>query len=131
MIDREKVTKALEGIGIALDMDGHHNDAQAVRDALALLKEQEPRVMTLDEVLDAEDFLWAEIWTPGNRRWCLIYARINKSIYDDILMLHEDSGFGWTRLASNYNMNSGWRCWSDRPSEEQRKNTPWEGEDDG
>lgn len=90
--------------------------------------EQEPRVMTLDEVLNAEDFVWAEIWTPGDRRWCLIYARIKKSIYDDILMLHEDSGFRWTRLESNYNMKGGWRCWSARPTEEQRKNTPWEGE---
>jgi hypothetical protein len=101
-----------------------------LRDALALLKEQEARVLTLDEVLTAEDFVWAEIWTPGDRRWCLIYARITKSIYDDILMLHEDSGFRWTRLESNYNMKGGWRCWSARPTEEQRKNTPWEGESD-
>lgn len=107
------------------------DDGIALHDAINLLKAQEPRVLTLDEVLNAEDFVWAEIWTPGDRRWCLIYARINKSIYDDILMLHEDSGFRWTRLESNYNMKGGWRCWSARPTEEQRKNTPWEGEDDG
>jgi len=42
MPDREKILKQLAGIGIALDMDGHHADAQCVRDALALLREQEP-----------------------------------------------------------------------------------------
>jgi len=45
MPDREKVRKTLIGISFALDMDGHHNDAQAVRDALALLKEQEPKMV--------------------------------------------------------------------------------------
>ena len=104
------------------------DDGIALHNAINLLKAQEPMVLTLDEVLNSEDFVWAEIWTPGDRRWCLIYARINKSIYDDILMLHEDSGFRWTRLESNYNMKGGWRCWSARPTEDQRKNTPWEGE---
>ena len=143
MIDREKVIEALECLANNpfLDCDKCPYNAPTLiplkqrcdytricANALDLLKAHEPRVLTLDEVLNAEDFVWAEIWTPGDRRWCLIYARINKSIYDDILMLHEDSGFRWTRLASNYNMKSGWRCWSARPTEEQRKNTPWEGE---
>lgn len=41
MPDREKVITTLAAIGIALDMDGHHKDAQAVRDAVKMLKEQE------------------------------------------------------------------------------------------
>lgn len=40
MPDREKVLTQLAGISIGLDMAGHHNDAQCVRDALALLREQ-------------------------------------------------------------------------------------------
>ena len=42
MLDREKMLKQLAGIGIALDMDGYHADAQCVRNALTLLREQEP-----------------------------------------------------------------------------------------
>lgn len=42
MTDREKVRTQLAEIGIGLDMAGYHNDAQCVRDALALLREQEP-----------------------------------------------------------------------------------------
>ena len=41
MVDREKVRTQLAGIGIGLDMAGYHNDAQCIRDALALLREQE------------------------------------------------------------------------------------------
>lgn len=42
MTDREeKMLNQLAGIGIALDMGGYHADAQCVRDALALLMEQD------------------------------------------------------------------------------------------
>lgn len=39
MADREKVLTQLVEISIGLDMAGYHNDAQCVRDALALLRE--------------------------------------------------------------------------------------------
>ena len=39
MADREKVLTQLAGIGIALDMAGYHDDAQCVRNALAMLRE--------------------------------------------------------------------------------------------
>ena len=106
-------------------------------DALELLKEQEPRVMTLDEVMNTDDFVWVEIWTPRNKRWSLIYARVRTCIDEELLNLQEDSGMEWTRLVCDYNMKGlldcGWRCWTSRPTEAQRENTPWEppkGEDD-
>ena len=42
MADRKKVLTQLAEIGIGLDMAGYHDDAQCVRDALAMLREQEP-----------------------------------------------------------------------------------------
>ena len=41
MADREKVLTQLAEIGIGLDMAGYHNDAQCVRDAIEMLREQE------------------------------------------------------------------------------------------
>ena len=41
MADRKKVLTQLVEIGIGLDMAGYHDDAQCVRDALVLLREQE------------------------------------------------------------------------------------------
>lgn len=52
--DREKILKQLAGIGIALDMDGHHADAKCIRDARALLKEQEPKPVKI--VKNAYDY---------------------------------------------------------------------------
>lgn len=42
MADRKKVLTQLAELSICLDMSGYHNDAQCVRDALAMLREQEP-----------------------------------------------------------------------------------------
>ena len=42
MADRKKVLTQLAELGIGLDMAGYHDDAQCVRDTLALLREQEP-----------------------------------------------------------------------------------------
>ena len=48
----------LEGIGNGLDMGGYQDDAQCVRDALSLLREQEPVVATwyqVDGIFGLED----------------------------------------------------------------------------
>ena len=100
-----------------------------MRDALELLKAQEPRVMTLEEVVKhyslppvvlddidlQEDYLqdieplyfdfqvddpWAVHWRG--------YQQVMK--YDD-----------WK---ASYGQK--WRCWTSRPSDEQREATPWE-----
>lgn len=63
-MDREQVIKGLEGIRIALDMDGHHNDAQAVADALALLKEQAPVKPVKSKLSWELGYNW-DIWECG------------------------------------------------------------------
>ena len=96
-------------------------------DALALLKEQEPRVMTLEEVKNAS-VVWLEpihidlevdmpIWFDG---WAepvdSSECRIN--LYDfgnEVPVETEYSEYGKT-----------WRCWTSRPTEEQKKEVPWD-----
>lgn len=118
MTDREKVIKTLQGIRIALDMDGHHNDAQAVADALALLKEQEPRVLTLEEALKA------------NPVWFETHGLVSPAIID-----HGESKAGFCVIVfgeDNWNdypisqYNKTWRCWTSRPTDEQRKAVKWD-----
>lgn len=106
-----------------------------LQDAFALLKEQEARVMTLDEVLTAEDFVWAEIYTPNKWSWCVIYAKISPVVgNDEIVKIEEDCGTAWTKNKSEYGkrgfLDGGWRCWSARPSEQQMRETPWGGEEE-
>jgi len=94
-------------------------------DALSLLKEQEPRVMTVEEVRDCVDYVWSEIFTPMKGRRCLIYCPIGQNQgYSETADLDEDSGQSWTRQWDNYGKT--WRCWTARPTEEQMRDTPLE-----
>jgi len=151
MLNREKVMRGLECC-ILKDPDDrsdcekcpYHNTGVITNapcfngmmaQVLALLKEQEPKLMTLDEVLTAEDFVWAEIYTPNKWSWCLIYVKISPVVSnDEIVKIEEDCGIGWTKSKADYGkrgfLDGGWRCWTSRPSPEQMRDTKWEGEDD-
>lgn len=137
MAEREKVIRGLESLwrcvspvchtcGDCPYQDNHVEcKRRVVMDAHALLKEQEPRVMTVDEVRDCVDYVWSEIFTPMNERRCLIYCPIGQNQgYSEMADLHEDSGQSWARRWDNYGKT--WRCWTSRPTEEQRKAVKWE-----
>lgn len=100
-----------------------------LRSALALLKEQEARVMTVEEVRDCVDYVWAEIFTPMNERRCLIYCLIGQNQgYSEVADLDEDSGQSWARQWDNYGKT--WRCWTSRPTDKERRDTKWEEDSD-
>jgi len=102
-----------------------------MRDALALLKEQEPRVMTLEEVETSKGFVWVEFNSINGNRLSLEYVRVTECLRDSFI-LSTDSGIKWLRDRGDYNrgiwfgMNSGWRCWTARPSEKMRNEVPWD-----
>lgn len=89
-------------------------------DALTLLKEQEPRVMTVDEV-QLDELVWIEvpqsdeIWPAllrevdwfGHLKWEMVGYAIARSFLHD--------GYG-----------RDWRCWTARPTDEQREAVKWE-----
>lgn len=90
-------------------------------DALALLKDQEPRVMTLEEVKAfGWDFCYLEEERlPGKeyRSICGDYALtcITWSCVTSMRIQHGDDSYG-----------KKWRCWSAKPTDEQRKAVKWE-----
>lgn len=94
------------------------------KDALALLKVQEPRVMTLGDLrdigsvweLNTPPYLWMEI--NPSYRWTRGFWVAWREIYDMIDGLHP------TYDADNYGKT--WRCWTSRPDEKRREETPWE-----
>lgn len=78
----------------------------AVREAIAFLKAQEPRVMTLEEYKalaekpkEERDPVWEE-WPGLESTWA-----IPNQAY---------GGYG-----------TSWRCWTSRPTDEQREAEPW------
>lgn len=99
-----------------VDWDCHLD--QLRKDALALLKEQEARVLTLEEVLGGDE-CWVE-YINGGYGYCDCYLDddaksivINRTLRKDFNV--PPNGYGKV-----------WRCWSARPTDEQRKAVKWE-----
>ena len=128
MADREKV---MNGLGACSHTKCAYTDcpyygvgcmAQIAKDARELLKAQEPRVITLEEV-EALPYGYVLIETDkkDSLRWvdALLFCK-NTNFSFDFITLE-----GHARLlGTDYNME--WRCWTARPTEEQRKMVKWE-----
>ena len=90
-------------------------------DILKLLKEQEPRVMKLEDVKAFEwDYCYLEEERlPGKeyRSVCGDYALtcITWPCIASMRIQHGDDSYG-----------TKWRCWSAKPTEEQRRAVKWE-----
>lgn len=92
-------------------------------DALALLKEQEPRVMSFNE-LKFDTVYWIEL--KDVMPWPVAMARMRGN--PEYLVFVDYHGDKWD--VSKYRIKEGgWRCWTSRPSPEQMRNTPWKGEE--
>ena len=100
-----------------------HGTIEIPRDlALAVMRElvaQEPRVMTLEEVQEGEVY-WFDC--PGNFILrpviCNMYDRGDSS-YLNFVWQH--GNFSWK--ICEYGRT--WRCWTSRPDEKRRTETPW------
>ena len=90
-------------------------------DAITLLKEQEARVMTLDEVkaFDWDYCYLEEERLPGKeyRIICGDYALtcITWPCITSMRIQHGDDNYG-----------KKWRCWTAKPTEDQRQEVKWE-----
>lgn len=139
MADLEKVINGIERCichvpdacrDCAYDAGHPYNECveMMLRDALELLKEQEPRVMTLEELEDALDtVVWLDIPNTENLAdgYSLIMAYSHKNGF--ILL---DSPFGDNPSQDRFEYKDygiTWRCWTFRPTDEQRKAVKWDG----
>ena len=136
-MDREKVIRAIEcctnKVCIYTDTekecpywemcDKYFEDCTTAlaKDALALLKAQEPRVMTLEELADwhkkpesEREPIYVE-YLPnsglGTSKWTIEYFGFNPNLYPN-----KNSGYYGKWL----------RCWTSRPTLEQMEATPWQ-----
>lgn len=132
-MDREKVIKGLECHMAMLACDKcpyYCGDTcsgidDVVYDALALLKAQEPRVMTLGEVRCAnEDPMWFE--SKGTFRGQKGFWVLSKGVSPSyVIRLIPAIGNDDTQL-SLAAYGKVWRCWTSRPDQAIREATPWE-----
>ena len=124
MPDREKVIKRLEEvIAEAVYPDRPRKfmmSLELAEDALALLKAQEARVMTLEEVNTLDwDYCYLE------------QERLPGKEYRGMLGKYIMNCVTWPSITaakisySSENYGKTWRCWTSRPTDAQREATPW------
>ena len=136
MPDREKVIKGLECcLGVHdCDIDpkeecpynGMALCAMCLKyDVMELLKAQEPRVMTLEEVKrhnNQDGCIWFEQPTYNAVASFAIQDEECTEIISPYI-LGEPINHGYW---SNSNYNLAWRCWTSRPTNEHRKTAKWD-----
>ena len=114
---------------ISHDQRGYNFNVREKRMTTCPLKSQEPRVMTLEEVLALkfDDVVYVEV-VPTHA--------VLSAIVLDVIPKLPNIGIGVIqfRYAPTWNgINNAdlsyygktWRCWTSRPTEEQREATPW------
>ena len=105
----------------------HHCDRESfpdcmeklLDDAYQLLKARQPRVMTLEEVkaLQRDSVVWYEHTGCNTPR-----PRVIGYVADEYVAFTD--GGKWRFDADRY--GASWRCWTSRPTDEQREAEPWE-----
>lgn len=148
MIDRDKVISRLQIIRTWAEVGKNYNGIQGegclrdvvdwIDDALVLLKEQGPRMLTLEEVKAIGTQNFNQIRDENTRFiWSEEEYALNivKPTYYDFGL--EDSKeepiylyYIGTDFFNRFNQNTygkTWRCWSAKPTEEQRESVKWAG----
>lgn len=96
-----------------------------MRDALELLKEYQPKVLIMEDV-PKYDVVWME--TDKDE---IFPALVNGATGDPKSKLHYFIHLygvdGYIVGFPVFLYNRTWRCWTERPTEKQRKAEPWKG----
>ena len=124
MTKLEKAVKGLELLKQRLilqaDVLGYGYHISDIDNALELLKEQMPGVLTLDEVITAKKL---DVWIEHT----------SESIVQPLILIETEmtdkiqtAYFSPMLVRSIKTYGKTWRCWTARPTDEQRKTVKWD-----
>ena len=134
MIDREKVIKGLEictsrpcyCTDCPYKANCYLDSQEVMEDALALLKEQRPHLLTLEEA-EKTSCTWIEI-KPNT----IIGPRLIRIVPIDITAcMVYTFGADMPTCYNTCDYNKTWRCWSVQPTLEEQLKEKWLDEDAG
>ena len=104
--------------------------AALARDALELMKAQEPHVMTAEELEDALDtVVWierADMKENSSDQYALLDSYSRKYGYFYLQHIQNEHATPYNYRSINRSIKNGWRPWTIRPTDEQREAVPWE-----
>ena len=126
MIDREKVINELVSyIENALSVDSDYVDCiptDLLQYAVALLKAQEPRVMTLEEIDDDDAYWFEEKYGKKSLGRNVLIHSIEEYAREPYITLVYTYGEASYKI-SEYGQT--WRLWTSKPTDEQREAASW------
>ena len=143
---REKVVRGLECC-IVRDPDAKSNCVECpynhegiitnapcanglMADALAVLKELEPRVITWNEILRLSEIESPPVWLEDNDKIHVVPAFVIGSLLTlqngAITFILRGKRIG----ANKSDYGTRWRAWTAKPTPEQIRDTPWEEDSD-
>lgn len=144
MVDREKVMRGLKEVYGFIQALAACSQAslsrpdpiltgyiENVQNALAMLKEQEPRVLKYNEI-EGHPLVWLE---DDDKQDVIpaIFLQYNGWNAEFIRQAPSEHVSTVVRSATVYAVEKAygvkWRCWTFRPSPEQMANTPWKEDD--
>ena len=111
-------------------LEGSATD-QTLDKAIAMLKAQEPMVATWQDVIGAAieckplyiEVKDSEDKEPGDDRWAMV-TQYKDSITNGMIRAMSSYVTSEVLFAEDYGKR--WRCWTSRPTDEQREAIPWE-----
>jgi hypothetical protein len=99
---------------------------EALDMAMELLKAQEPMVMTLEEVKNSEVLYFEDFTDISDGVKPIIRPAINIEVKNGgIVMLDSEMWDDGFTFSTDEEYGKTWRCWTSRPTDEQRKETQW------
>lgn len=125
MMDMDKMLENLEEM---LDTSRYQDsvewnpyaDTETLENVIALLKSQQPRVMTLIEACGAE-VCWIEKRIQRVVTVCKVrvYGINDYSAFINYMLPYRNENISQEKYGIY------WRCWTSRPTDEQREAEPW------
>lgn len=131
MTDREKVIKGLRCCAYGCRAECPYFDivdgcvGVLCADALALLKAQEPRVMTLEELEDWDDPVFFETFETDMYYVLIENVEPTAGMDGEFVFVNVVPGEHHRRIWGGEHYGRIWRCWTSRPTDAQREATPW------
>lgn len=120
---REEVIEGLKKVWDAFDHMEHELYADYVFDALKMLKEQEPRVLTLEEVKKLQSIYDGAVWLETCAG--ILFPVLPEMSLPRSTFFVAIPFVGYRSWTDNEYYGKTWRLWSSRPTDEQRGAVPW------
>jgi len=135
VMDNEKreacIDNLIQQIGWIEDIKTHQfpgwgHVVSAMRQAVALLKECGPRVMSLDEVnrLEQNDVVWLEDNGVKEVIPAIVVEHNHRYAQQSVCLMIVENPRLWIET---FDYKERWRCWTQKPTDEQAEAEPWDG----